>query len=160
MKPTIIAFIFVALAMAQGPGKPQAEPAHPIVGFAQSKDATPIMDTDVFDEAKYVEQVGADTTSVNAKRAAHEATLTREFMDGFNDSKECDNVILNGKGDNKPDFALQIIVDSHDTPNQKPVWHYILRDLHSNKLLPVGNDDTGKQAARSICTAVLKESRI
>ena len=159
MKPTIIAFIFVALAMAQGPVKAPAKDKHaPIVGFAQTKDSTPIMDTDVFDEAKYLEGVGSDTSTVNAKRAAHEAVLTREFMDGFNDSKECDGVILNGKGDNKPDFELQIIVDSHDTPKQKAVWHYILRDLHNNTLLPVGNDDTGKQAAQGVCVAVWKNT--
>ena len=158
MKPTIIVFIFVALAMAQGPGKAPAKPGHPIVGFAQTKDATPIVDTDVFDEAKYLEQVGSDTSTVNAKRAAHEAALTREFMDGFNGTKECDDVILSGKGENKPDFSLQIIVDSHDTPGQKPVWHYILRDLHSDALLPVGNDDTGKQAAQGVCVAVWKNT--
>jgi hypothetical protein len=114
------------------------------------------MDTDVFDEAKYLEEAGSDSSAAKAKRAEHEAALTREFMDGFNQTKECDGIVLQGKGDNKPDFALQIIVDSHDTRGQKPVWNWILRDVHRDKLLPVGSEDTGKQAAKGICLAVLK----
>jgi len=114
------------------------------------------MDTDVFDEQKYLEEAGSDSSSAKAKRVDHEAALTREFMDGFNQTKECDGIVLLSKGDNKPDFALQIIVDSHDTPGQKPVWNWILRDVHHDRLLPVGNEDSGKQAARGICLAVLK----
>jgi len=152
--------LFLAiLALPQFPSKPQAPPGPkhaPILGFAESKDATPILDTDLFAEQKYIEEVGADSSKVKAKRDAHEALLMREFMDGFNDAKECDGVILSGKGDNKPDFALQIRVDSHDTLEQKPIWAWVLRNLHTDKLLPVREDESGKQAAKGICLAVLK----
>ena len=40
------------------------------LGFVQAKDVTPIVDTDVFDEAKYVEESGSDSSAAKAKRAA------------------------------------------------------------------------------------------
>ena len=91
MRYALLVLFFAVLAIPQFPDKPQAPPKPkraPILGFTESKDSTPIMDTDVFDEAKYLEESGADTSSAKAKRAAHEAVLTREFMDGFNQSKE------------------------------------------------------------------------
>ena len=152
----ILAILFLAtLAPGQAPAKPQpATQDAPRLGFAKTKDSTPIVDTDVFDEQKYVEGVGANSSAVKAKRAAHEAALTRDFKDGFHDAKECDRIVLLGHGDNKPDFILQIMVDSHDTPGQKPVWTWVLREVRTNKLMPVGNDDSGKQAASHICQAV------
>ena len=157
MRPIIPIFLLAVLAVAQLPGKPQPQPKRaPILGFEENKNATPIMDTDIFDEQKYLEESGADSSSAKTKRAAHETLLTREFMDAFNQEKSCDGVTLQGKGENKPDFALQIMVDSHDTAGQKPVWVWVLRDVRNNKLLPVGNDDSGKQAARSICQTVRK----
>ena len=78
-----------------------------------------------------------------------------EFMDGFNQEKECDGIILMGKGDNEPDFDLQVMIDSHDTPGQKTVWNWVLKDVHKNRVLPVGfNVDSGKNAAKGICQAV------
>ena len=156
MNTTPVILFLAALALFQSAGQPQPGKRAPRLGFVQAKDVTPIVDTDVFDEAKYVEESGSDSSAAKAKRAAHEATLTREFMDGFNQARECDGVIFMGKGDQKPDFELQIMVDSHDTPGQKPVWAWVLRDLRSNKLMPVGNDDSGQQAAKNICLAVQK----
>jgi hypothetical protein len=159
MKSLMSILILAALALGQLPGKSQPQQRRmPILGFAESKDATPIMDTDVFDEQKYAEEAGSDSVSLKTKRAAHEAALAREFMDGFNQAKECDSIILQGKGDQKPDFALQVMVDSHDTPGQKPVWTWILRDVRHDQLMPVGNDDSGPEAARSICLAVWKDA--
>ena len=159
MRYILLILFFAALLIPQFPDKPQASPKpkrSPILGFENNKNTTPIMDTDVFDEAKYIEQTGSDSSAANAKRKEHEAALTREFMDGFNHEKECDGIVLQSEGDNKPDYALQIIVDSHDTPGQKPVWNWILRDVRTNKLLPVGFTDTGKQAAQGICSEVWK----
>jgi len=156
MNSTIAVLVLAALALLQSAGQPQPGKRAPRLGFVQAKDVSPIIDTDVFDEAKYVEESGSDSSAVKAKRTAHEAALNHEFMDGFNQARECDRVIFMGKGDQKPDFELQIMVDSHDTPGQKPVWEWVLRDLRSNKLMPVGNDDSGQQAAKNICLAVQK----
>ena len=155
MKPLIAIFVLAALACCQSPARPEPAPNRaPRLGFAETKDASPIVDTDLFDEQKYVEGAGADSSAVKAKRAAHEAALMREFMDGFNQAKECDGIVMMGTGDQKPDFSLQIMVDSHDLHGQKPVWVWVLRQIRSDKVPPVGNDDSGKQAAAGVCRAV------
>src|SRR5438874_9556573 len=98
MRSVIAIFLLVILAVAQLPGKPQPQPKRaPILGFEENKNATPIMDTDIFDEQKYLEESGADSSSAKTKRAAHETLLTREFMDAFNQEKSCDGVTLQGK---------------------------------------------------------------
>ncbi|HEY6249947.1 MAG TPA: hypothetical protein VI685_08295 [Candidatus Angelobacter sp.] len=156
MKTSLAILFLTLLSLAQAPDAQKGK--HPRLGFRQSKGATEFVDTDVFDEQKYVEETGADSTSIKAKRAAHEAILMREFMDGFNQAKECDGIVMLGAGDNKPDFELQVIIDSHDTPGQKTVWNWVLRDMSRNQILPVGNVDSGKEAAKGICTAVWKNT--
>jgi hypothetical protein len=159
MKLTISVLLLAALAAAQLTGKPQSPGKRaPRLGFVQTEDAVPITDTDMFDQQKYVEASQSDRATVEAKarRASHEAALTREFMGAFNQAKECDGIIFLENGDKKSDFALQIMVDSHDTPGQQPEWVWVLRDVGKNKLMPVGNEDSGAQAARSLCLAVWK----
>jgi len=154
---TLLVFLFLAvLALAQAPrGADQKEKKNPRLGFSEANGAVAFVDTDIFDEQKYIETIGADTAAVKAKRAAHEDALMREFMDGFNQEKECDGIILLGKGDNKPDFGLQIVIDSHDTPGQKTVWNWVLKDMSKDRILPPGlYIDSGKDAARGICHAV------
>lgn len=131
----------------------------PRLAFVNTQTALAFVDTDMFDQQKYVEEVGGDSESIRTKRASHEAELMKEFMDGFNQSKECDGIILMGEGDQKPDFALQIIIDSHDTPKQKTVWNWVVRDMANDRVLPVGfNIASGKDAAIGICQAVWKEA--
>lgn len=172
MRYALLILFFVVLVLPQFPGNPEKSESSrgssgpvgtqplakhaPILGFAANNSATPIMDTDLSDQQKYMKQGGSDDSILNAKRASHEAALTRELVDGFNQAEECDGINLLGRGDNKPDFALQVTVDSHDTPSQKPVWNWILRDVHTDKLLPAGNDASGQQAAKRICSAVWK----
>jgi hypothetical protein len=157
----IIAILFLAgLGFIQLSGKSQPQKGHLRLGFEQAKDTPPIVDTDLFDEQKYIEEGGSDSSAAKAKRETHEAALTREFMDGFNSAQECDGVVFLGAGDNKPDFGLRIIVDSHDTLHQKPVWNWILRDVHTDKLMPVGFADSGKDAAKNICLALRKQSEL
>ena len=128
------------------------------MAFTETKTATPIIDTDMFDLQKYIEESGGNSSSVKSKRDSHEAGLTREFMDGFNQAKECDGIILMGSGDQKPDFSLQVLVDSHDTAGQHPVWVWILRDVGKDKLMPVGSEDSAKDAAKGICQAVQQQA--
>jgi len=154
---TLSALLFVAvLALAQAPGKAdQKEKKSPRLGFTEANGAVAFVDTDIFDQEKYTEAADGDTAALKAKRAAHEEALMREFMDGFNQTKECDGIILMGKGDNEPDFGLQVMIDSHDTPGQKTVWNWVLKDMHKNRVLPVGfNLASGKDAAQGICHSV------
>src|SRR5215471_3164268 len=158
---SIMAILFLAgLGFIQLSGKSQPPKGHLRLGFEEAKGTPPIVDTDLFDEQKYIEEGGSDSSAAKAKRLAHEAVLTREFMEGFNAAKECDGVVFFSEGDNKPDFGLRIIVDSHDTPHQKPVWNWILRDVRTDKLMPVGFADTGKDAAKNICIALRNQAEL
>jgi len=42
----------------------------------------------------------------------------------------------------------------------KPVWNWILRDVHTDKLMPVGFADTGKDAAKNICIALRNQAEL
>lgn len=156
MKSIIAIFLLASLFFGQTPAKKEQprSKTSPRLAFVETKDIPGLVDTDQFDAEKYVEEADSDSSSIKVTRAAHEAALTREFMEGFNSAQECDHIVFMGAGDNKPDFALQIMVDSHDTPKQKPVWNWVMRDIRTGKLMPVGIDDNGKQAATDVCRAV------
>jgi hypothetical protein len=155
VKPIIAILFFAILVSCHVPARPKpVADSAPRIGFADTKDATAIVDTDLFDEQKYVEEAGGDSTAVKAKRAAHEAALMREFMNGFSAVKECDRIVIMGAGDQKPDFSLRLMVDSHDLQDQKPVWVWMLREVRTDKLFHAANEDSGKQAAADVCRAV------
>jgi hypothetical protein len=155
MKSTIPIFLLAILALAQAPAKPKPAKAVPRLAFLQTKDNPPLVDTDLYDEQKYIETVGSDASSVKSKRAEHETALMREFINGFNQAKECDGIIMMSPGDQKPDFGLNIMVDSHDLHGQKPVWVWVLHDTHADKILSdSSNEKSGKDAAANVCRAV------
>lgn len=153
MKCSFAILFVAALTLAQAPKSQVPAIKHPRLAFVPT-DGAAIVDTDMFDAQKYIEESGSDSTSAKAQRTAHETALMREFMDGFNQARECDGIVLMGAGDQKPDFSVQVMVDSHDTPKQKPVWVYVLRNMGTNKLAPVGSVDSGKEAAAGICRTV------
>jgi hypothetical protein len=157
MRVFITTLFFVVVALAQKPNAtPQKQKGAPRLAFVETANAAEVIDTDLFDAQKYVEESGSDSSAAKAKRAAHEADLTRDFMNSFNQTKECDGIVLMGKGDNKPDYSLQVIVDSHDTPGQKPVWIWILGEGAKNKFIAKGDEDTSALAAKGLCLAVWK----
>ena len=154
MKSSIAILFLAVLALAQAPARPKPSKAAPRLAFVVTKDAPALVDTDLYDEQQYVEQTGSDSTSIKTRRAEHETALMREFLDGFKQAKECDGIVMTGARDQKPDFGLNIMVDSHDLQGHKPVWVWILRESRADKILPTGNDDSGKEAAAGICRAV------
>jgi len=164
MKLSIMISFLALVACAQKPAANQ--PAidqqklrqTPSVALAQTGGSPVVVDTDMFDAQKYIEQVDGDSSSAKVKRASHENLLTREFFSGFNGDKDCDGIIIKGKGDQQPQFNLQLIVDSHDTPGQKPVWVWILSDADKNRFIVKGEEDSGALAAKSICLAIRKAS--
>lgn len=156
---TVVLLAMVACAQKPAPSQQGATSQRPTqapsVALVQTG-GSPVVDTDMFDAQKYVEQIGADASSEKNKRAAHEETLTREFFAGFNDTKDCDGIIVKGKGDQQPQFNIQLLVDSHDTAGQKPVWIWILSNAPTNKFIVKGEEDSGALAAKSICLAIRK----
>ncbi len=115
-----------------------------------------IIDTDMFDAQKYVEQTEGDSASEKTKRSSHELALTQDFFKGFNAMKDCDGILLVSRnGDEQPQFNLQVMVDSHDTPGHNPVWVWILGDAKS-KFIIKGEEDSSALTAENVCLAVWK----
>lgn len=128
----------------------------PSLQIVQTADSTAIIDTDMFDAQKYVEQTGEDSSNEKAKRGSHEIALTQDFFKGFNATEDCDGILLVSRnGDEKPEFNLQVMVDSHDTPGQTPVWIWILGDAQ-RKFITKGEEDSSGLTARSVCLAIWK----
>lgn len=156
MKALLTTFLVSTLALSQAhqhPGQPPASKTAPRLGFVQTRESSGVVDGDLLNAQKGMGDSGA---AMHSMRDMHQADLTREFIQDFNDTKECDRIVLLGRGDNKPDFAMQVEVTSHDTQGQKPVWHWRLRDTRTKKPIPEGQDDSSKQTARDICAAVWK----
>jgi len=159
----LIAFALLTLATcAQNPAEApqklvrQKLERTPSLQLVKTADSTAIIDTDMFDAEKYVEQTGGDSSNEKTKRSSHEVALTKDFLAGFNATKDCDGIVLVSKnGDEKPQFKLQVMVDSHDTPAQKPVWIWILNDAQS-KFITKGEEDSSALTAKNICLAVWK----
>src|SRR5215469_10138713 len=128
----------------------------PSLQLVQTADSAAIIDTDMFDAQKYVEQTGEDSSNEKAKRSSHELALTQDFFKGVSAAEDCDGILLVSKnGDEKPQYNLQIMVDSHDTPAQKPVWIWILGDAQS-KFITKGEEDSSALTAKNVCLAVWK----
>lgn len=157
MKRPLLIICLSTLALAQvhqhakQPAQPPASKTAPRLGFVKTKDSSGIVDSDLLKQQKQLQDAGA---AIHSMRDAHEAELMGEFVQSFNEIRECDRIVLVGAGNNKPDFALQVNVDSHDTSGQKPVWRWDLHDLRRNKPIPEGLDDSGTQMAKSVCTAI------
>lgn len=162
MKLSITVLFLVLMACAE---KPTATPPKlkraPSLALVQTSGVEGVVDTDQFDALKYVEGSGSnsDISAAKAKRDSHDDDLTHQFFGGFNATRECDGIIFKGKGDQQPDFTLQVMVDSHDTPGQKPVWIWILSDGSSKKFLAKGEEDTGALAAKSVCQATVRAAQ-
>jgi hypothetical protein len=153
---TIVFVSMIALAQKPPAAQPKAGPA-PSIGFSQTGTTPGLVDTDLFDEQKYIEQTRSDSSSVKEKRASHEASLSREFFNAFGQVKECDGIVFVAKnGDEKPEFTLQIMVDTHDTPGQKPEWVWVLSTSAKGKFVAKAEEDTSTETAKNICLAVVK----
>lgn len=128
----------------------------PSVGLLETAGISGVVDTDLYDQQKYIEQTGGDSSGTKTKRASHEEALTRDLFNGFSASKDCDGIIFEGKGDQKPQFTLQVMVDTHDTPGQKTTWVWVLHQAAPDKILDEGEEDSGALAAKDICLATAK----
>lgn len=157
MKRPLVIICLSTLALAQvhqhakPPAQPPASKTAPRLGFVKTKDSSGIVDSDLLKQQKQLQDAGA---AIHSMRDAHQAELMNDFVQSFNDTRECDRIVLVGSGDNKPDFALQVNVDSHDTSGLKPVWRWDLHDLRRNKPIPEGHDDSAQQTAKAVCTAI------
>lgn len=166
MRLLLIALMFVTIIFCgqKPPETPQKVAGlklarTPSVGLLETAGVSGVVDTDLYDQQKYIEQSDGNTSDTKAKRAAHEAALAHELFAGFNAAKDCDGIIFQGEGDQKPQFSLQIMVDTHDTPGQKPVWVWVLHQTAPDKIIGHGDKDSSTLAAKDICLAVSKAAQ-
>lgn len=162
MRILLVLALLSVVSCAQKPAQTPQKAARqklgpaPSVGFSQTSNASGLVDTDLFDHQKYIEQTGGDSSAIRADRASHETALSSQFFDAFNHDEACDGIVFMGPGDQKPQFTLQIMVDTHDTPGQKPAWVWVLTTTATNAYIAEAEEDTGATAAKSICLAVVK----
>src|SRR2546421_7351888 len=106
VQATILVLVMSITLAAQTPTKPKtATPAPtapkgntvsskeaPSLGFNNRKDVSPIMDVDAYQEEIKLKEKLPGNEFVETKRALHEGFLQKEFLDGFQNSKECDGI--------------------------------------------------------------------
>lgn len=154
MKVLLTTFLVSTLALGQAhqhAGQPPPSKTAPRLGFVETKDSSGVIDGDLLAHQQRLQDEGA---AMHSMRDMHQAELTRDFIQDFNEAKECDRIVLLGNGDNKPDFAMQVEVTAHDAQGQKPLWHWILYNTRTKKAVSGATAESSKQAARNICAAV------
>ncbi len=131
--------------------------APPTLGFNRAKDVSPIIDSDALVEEGKLEKQLPGNEFVKDKRALHEGSLMHEFLEGFKDSKECKGITFYLSNTKVPDFAVQITVNSHDTPNSKQEWVWMLSDTRKKELGGLGTQSSAKLTARDVCLTVWED---
>jgi len=125
--------------------------------FNRRKDVSPIIDSDALVEENELKKKLPDNQFVGDKRALHEAALMHDFMDGFQDSKECRGITFYLKTEKVPDFAVQIAVNNHDKPGGEQEWIWTLSDTKKKDLAGLGNQPSAKLTARDVCMTVWED---
>lgn len=134
----------------------------PTLGFARMKGVSPVLDQDALAEEEEMQKKLPGNEFVKDKRAFHEAALMNDFVEGFQDSKQCKDITLYVKSDKKPDFVVQIGVLNHDDRPDAETWTWMLfwpadpgpatKDGHG--MGGMGSQTTGKLAARDVCLTI------
>ena len=158
-----VCLVLLALSAPCALGQVSAEQMKsPTLGFNKTKDVRPVIDQDAFAEETEIKKRLPDNQFVYDKRAMHEAALLREFVDGFQDSKECAGITLYLKSDKKPEFTLILAVNGHDTNPDDQSWTWILgwpgdpspENKPSHGMGGMGSQSDAKLAARDVCLTI------
>jgi hypothetical protein len=142
--------------------KPQDQKSPPSLGFNHIKDASPIIDMDALLEEEEMQKKLPDNPFVKDKRAMHQASLMHDFLEGFQNSKECSGITFTMKEGSKPDFTVQIGVTGHDKHAADQTWTWILAwpadpsptGKESHGMGGMGSQSLAKLAARDVCLTI------
>jgi hypothetical protein len=134
----------------------------PSLGFNMRKDVPAIMDQDARNEEAQLEKKLPGNEFVHDKPAMHEADLMRQFINGFQNSKECHGITFYLKTDKKPDFTVQIGVSGHDTNPKDESWVWILvwpgdpspGDKPGHGMGGMGTQSSARLTARDVCLTI------
>lgn len=170
VQATLILFVMGVTLVAQTPTKPKTATSAPTVpkgnpvsskeapslGFNNTKDIPPIMDEDAYMEEVKLKEKLPGNRFVEDKRAFHEGFLQKEFLDGFQNSKECDGITFY-RDTAKANTTAQITVMFHDTPNHDQEWIWMLfggpqqAGKTEKSLSGIGTQSMAKFTARDVC---------
>jgi hypothetical protein len=135
----------------------------PTLGFNRVKDISPVTDDDARHEEWELEKKLPGNEFVHDKRAMHEMALLSQFVEAFQNSKECHGITLYLKSDKKPDFTVQINVMGHDDPQlTEQEWTWILgypgdpgpADKPGHGVGGMGSQSNAKLTARDVCLTI------
>ena len=136
------------------PSKPlsSATPTKTSLGFNQGKGVSGILDEDAHQEELEMAKRSPGNESVHAGRAMREADLLRQFVEGFQDSKECSGISLYLRTDRKPEFTLTIVVSGRDKTPTDQTWTWAFSEAHG--LGGFGMQSGAKRTAKDICLTI------
>jgi hypothetical protein len=109
-------------------------------------------------------QPSTQPANVSAPEAPHTGIpivrieLAGEFLDAFNETKECSGIMLLPQDRNTPaDFRAQTSLGTADTPEKEEEWRWTLFDLwHDPKgeFRGAGNQTSAANAMKDMCTSI------
>lgn len=142
--------------------KPQDKKPAPTLGFNLIKDVSPILDMDALGDEHEMEKKLPGNAFVKDKRALHEASLINDFLEAFQDLKECNGITFTTKEGSKPDFTVQIGVSGHDKHPDDETWTWILAwpgdpspsNKQSHGMGGLGSQSSAKLTARDVCLTI------
>ena len=132
---------------------------YPTLGFAHMKDVPPIIDADALAEEHEMEEKLPGNPFVKDRRALHEASMMQEFVEGFQNSKECNSITLQMGESKKSQFIVQITVTGHDNNADDQTWTWMLfwpsdpspAGSKSHGMGGLGAQASAKLTARDVC---------
>jgi hypothetical protein len=160
----LLALLFVLGVRSQSiqvPKQHDKKPT-PTLGLNRIKDVSPILDMDAYDEEKDMERRLPGNPFVKDKRIIHESSLLNEFLEGFQNSKECNGITFTLNEIGRPDFAVQVGVSGHDNHLDGESWTWLLvwpgdpssLAKESHGMGGMGSQSSARLAARDVCLTI------
>jgi len=163
MKKAILLLTVFSLATLVAGGKQEktipSVKEYPTLGFARIRDVSPIIDSDALAEEHEAEKKLPGNPFVKDRLAMHEASMMQEFVEGFQNSKECNAITLQMGGGKKSQFIVQISVTGHDSNPDDQTWTWMLfwpsdpspAESKSHGMGGLGAQASAKLTARDVC---------
>jgi hypothetical protein len=156
--PTVFLLATLVTGGQQGKTIPTAK-EFPTLGFAYIKDVPPIIDADALEEEHELGKKLPGNAFVKDRRTMHEASMMHEFVEGFQNSKECTAITLQMGESKKSQFIVQISVNGHDNKPNDQTWTWMLfwpsdpspADSKSHGMAGLGAQASAKLTARDVC---------
>jgi len=150
--------ILTTISVPSFPQQPPSAPrssavaTKPSLGFNQGKGASGILDEAAYHEELEMAERFPGNESVYTGRAVREADLLQQFVEGFQDSRECSGISLYLKTDRKPEFILTIVVSGRDKTSTDQAWTWAFSQAQG--MGGFGIQSSAKLAARDVCLTI------